>query len=78
MDTNPNTPLKKCRSHSDVEPETSSPSFIQQPKSSKLSLGDSLIALFEDQNMMLSTKMLDNFRQIKKEEIQNGNQMLLT
>ena len=66
MDTNPNTPLKKYRSHSDVVPETPSPSIIQQPKSSKLSLVDSPIAVFEDQNLMLSTKMLDHFRQIIK------------
>ena len=84
------TPAKSVRSHSDVEPDTPSPSITHQPKSSRLGLGlssrsDSSDLLYTGQTIatkdileMIKDEMRGNFRLILKEEIATGNDSLLS
>ena len=82
------TPAKNVRSHSDVEPDTPSPSITHQPKSSRLGLTgtcDSSDLLYTGQTIptrdileMIKDEMRSNFRSILKEEIATGNNILLS
>ena len=76
------TPLKKGRSHSDVEPETPSPSITQQPKSSRLSAEEKLISscnlIDSDVVNLIKEQIQSNFRLILQEEIQKGNDDLFS
>ena len=80
------TPVKKgTRTHSDVEPETPSPSITQQPKSSRLSVEENVVAsnpfvdTFAEKDMMdlIKEQIQSSFRQILQEEIERGNAELL-
>ena len=75
------TPLKKGRSHSDVEPDTPSPSITQQPKSSRLSNDEKQFCreTLRDTEVisLMREEIQDNFRMILQEEIARGNIELL-
>ena len=76
------TPRKNYRSHSDVEPDTPSPSITKQPKSSKISNDeyDYLVSRKQgetDLMEMIQQKVQISFRSIIREEIEKGNSDLL-
>ena len=78
------TPHKNFRSHSDVEPDTPSPSIVQQPKSSRLICTENLDSLnrvnvldSESILYMIKEQIQVNFRSILQEEIEKGNISLL-
>ena len=82
------TPAKNVLSHSDVEPDTPSPSITHKPKASRLGLTgtcDSSDLLYTGQMIhtrdileMIKEEMRSNFRLILKEEIAVGNNSLLS
>ena len=78
------TPHKNFRSHSDVEPDTPSPSIVQQPKSSRLICTENLDSLnrlnvldSESILYMIKEQIQVNFRSILREEIEKRNISLL-
>ena len=82
------TPAKNVRSHSDVEPDTPSPSITHQPKASRLgstgTCGSSDL-LYRGQTIptrdildMIKDEMQSHFRSILKEENATGNNSLLS
>ena len=78
---NHKTPLKKGRSHSDVEPDTPSPSITQQPKSSRLTVEENLSCrdtlMDKEVINLMKEETQSNFRMILQEEIARGNNELL-
>ena len=77
---NHKTPLQKGRSHSDVEPDTPSPSITQQPKS-RLSVEENLSCrdtlMDKEVINLMKEETQSNFRMILQEEIARGNNELL-
>ena len=79
------TPHKNYRSHSDVEPDTPSPSIVQQPKSCRLNYPGSLessdreISVIDNENILriIKQQIQTSFRTILQEEIARGNNSLL-
>ena len=76
------TPRKSYRSHSDVEPDTPSPSITKQPKSSKISNDeyDYLVSTKQgetDLMEIIQQQVQISCRTIIREEIEKGNSDLL-
>ena len=78
------TPHKNFRCHSGVEPDTSSLSIVQQPKSSRLICTENLDSLnrvnvldSESILYMIKEQIQVNFQSVLQEEIEKGNISLL-